>query len=70
MFCCWWNQILDPGASSRTKLRCCSFIFCWIVTFWSNFNQTLLLLVHILDEIYLLLLLVNCVKSWNVTSSD
>jgi len=50
----------------KNKLCCCSFIFCWIVTFWSKFNQTLLLLVHILDEIELLLFLVHCVKSWNL----
>jgi len=50
----------------KNKLCCCSFIFCWIVTFWSKFNQTLLLLVHILDEIELLLFPVHCVKSWNL----
>ena len=33
---------------------------------WFKFNQTLLLLVHILDEIELLLFLVHCVKSWNL----
>ena len=48
-----------------TKLCCCCLIFCWSIGFWSNFNfcrnQTLLLLVHILDETYLLLFLVNCV---------
>ena len=33
--------------------------FCWFVRL--NFNQTLLLLVHILDETYLLLFLVNYV---------
>jgi len=50
----------------KNKLCCCNFIFCWIVTFWSKFNQTLLLLVHILDEIELLLFPVHCVKSWNL----
>ena len=50
----------------KNKLCCCSFIFCWIVTFWSKFNQTLLLRVHILDEIELLLFPVHCVKSWNL----
>ncbi|KAG2570529.1 hypothetical protein PVAP13_7KG054009 [Panicum virgatum] len=55
MCCCWWNRILHPGAATSHK---CNGV---LLAFGRTSNQILLLLVHILDEIHLLLFLVNYV---------
>ena len=70
-----WSLDQTIGGTSTfvgTKLCSCSLIFCWSVGFWWNFNfcrnQTLLLLVHILDETCLLLFRV--LECWTLVLID